>query len=416
MPIPKPNTGEKEADFMKRCMEFLSEENRPQNQKVAICIDTWRKGKMNQYIYFALSDRLTELTFIYTGKFNHGSYGEFKVNNDTLKHILSNYIKGVGTLKDQEGSVLPVNYNHPNPDESDPERIKNAGFIRGMSLKGNEIKVTVDWTDEAKDRIKKKEFLWISPEFSEDYEDENGKKHGPTALGMALTNIPFLKKGQVAIALNDNTTILSYTNVSNSKPEDISMDEKLLREALGIDEKADILETIKELKKYQEDNEEKVTELTESKEVLEKENEDLEKQLKESKKSTDGKVTLTEEEHKLLKEGAEAGIEAQKKLALKEAEELVDSYIECDAPKFLPKQRDYLIKQALHDSKAFKEYADNASPVLSLDEKGSGGDKETLSDTEVLTKEIEKVAKEKKVSFTEARDQLKEEKPELFKE
>jgi len=45
MPIPKRKTNEKESDYMGRCMTFLNKEGetpRPQNQKVAICLNTFR--------------------------------------------------------------------------------------------------------------------------------------------------------------------------------------------------------------------------------------------------------------------------------------------------------------------------------------------------------------------------------------
>jgi hypothetical protein len=45
MPIPKRKTNEKESDYMGRCMTFLNKEGetpRPQDQKVAICLNTFR--------------------------------------------------------------------------------------------------------------------------------------------------------------------------------------------------------------------------------------------------------------------------------------------------------------------------------------------------------------------------------------
>ena len=45
MPIPQPKKNEKQNDYMGRCMDFLSKEDRtkrPQKQKVAICLNTYR--------------------------------------------------------------------------------------------------------------------------------------------------------------------------------------------------------------------------------------------------------------------------------------------------------------------------------------------------------------------------------------
>lgn len=41
-PVPSPESGEKESDFMGRCMSAISGEY-PQDQAVAICISTWQK-------------------------------------------------------------------------------------------------------------------------------------------------------------------------------------------------------------------------------------------------------------------------------------------------------------------------------------------------------------------------------------
>jgi hypothetical protein len=48
MPIPSKKDNEKQADYMGRCMSFLNKEGepeRPQDQKVAICLNTYRNPK-----------------------------------------------------------------------------------------------------------------------------------------------------------------------------------------------------------------------------------------------------------------------------------------------------------------------------------------------------------------------------------
>ena len=55
MPIPSKKDNEKQADYMSRCMTFLNKEGetpRPQDQKVAICLNTYsnpkKKAKANE--------------------------------------------------------------------------------------------------------------------------------------------------------------------------------------------------------------------------------------------------------------------------------------------------------------------------------------------------------------------------------
>lgn len=45
MPIPKPKKNEKEQAYMGRCMPAIKEEFTSQDQRVAVCLTTFRKGK-----------------------------------------------------------------------------------------------------------------------------------------------------------------------------------------------------------------------------------------------------------------------------------------------------------------------------------------------------------------------------------
>ncbi len=45
MPIPTPRSDESEGDFVSRCMEAQAGEDKPQDQKLAICYSAWRREK-----------------------------------------------------------------------------------------------------------------------------------------------------------------------------------------------------------------------------------------------------------------------------------------------------------------------------------------------------------------------------------
>lgn len=67
MPIPQRKENEKQGDYMGRCMDFLSKEdrtNRPQKQKVAICLNTFnapkKKAKGNS-VEIDFSDKIKEM-------------------------------------------------------------------------------------------------------------------------------------------------------------------------------------------------------------------------------------------------------------------------------------------------------------------------------------------------------------------
>ena len=45
MPLPQPKDNEKQNDYMGRCMHKIGKEDRPQDQKVAICLNTFKNPK-----------------------------------------------------------------------------------------------------------------------------------------------------------------------------------------------------------------------------------------------------------------------------------------------------------------------------------------------------------------------------------
>jgi len=47
MPIPKPNKGESQSDFVSRCIPELYPEYNDEQQSAAICIRTYEESKMN---------------------------------------------------------------------------------------------------------------------------------------------------------------------------------------------------------------------------------------------------------------------------------------------------------------------------------------------------------------------------------
>ena len=55
MPIPSPSSSEKSSPdgknkYIGRCMDFLKDENKPQNQKVAICESTYKRSKQKKVV------------------------------------------------------------------------------------------------------------------------------------------------------------------------------------------------------------------------------------------------------------------------------------------------------------------------------------------------------------------------------
>lgn len=118
------------------------------------------------------------------GKFYHPDYGTIEITKQDLASMVANFNSGV------RGVDLAVDYAHENWDVA-------AGWIKALELSadGEEMWATVEWTPKGKEVISNKEYRYLSPEFTKQYEDnETLKKTGPTLLGAGLTNRPCIKQ------------------------------------------------------------------------------------------------------------------------------------------------------------------------------------------------------------------------------
>lgn len=85
--------------------------------------------------------------------------------------------------------ALPVDYWH---DDDSPESIA-SGWIEDLELRADGLYGLIKWTAKARERIAADELRFLSPSFAPDMEDPtSGQRQGPTLLGAALLNKPFL--------------------------------------------------------------------------------------------------------------------------------------------------------------------------------------------------------------------------------
>lgn len=84
---------------------------------------------------------------------------------------------------------LPVDYWH---DDDSPDSIA-SGWIENLELRADGLYALIKWTAAARARIGADELRFLSPSFVLDMQDTTtGKPMGPTLLGAALLNKPFL--------------------------------------------------------------------------------------------------------------------------------------------------------------------------------------------------------------------------------
>lgn len=136
-----------------------------------------------------------EVQILRTGAFTHPKYGKFSVTADTLLKLKENFDAEV------RGVDIAIDYSH----ESDQEA---AGWIQSLSLKedNTQLWAVVRWTPKAEQKLKDREFRYLSADFTMDFKNnETLQSHGPTLLGAGLTNRPVIKEMAPVIELSEDS-------------------------------------------------------------------------------------------------------------------------------------------------------------------------------------------------------------------
>lgn len=320
-----------------------------------------------------------------TGTWSHPIYGDFTISEDDLYLFKENFDNKV------RKTDIAIDTEHQ------PEK-GAAAWIKHLSVEEGKLYAFVEWTEWGKELLNSKTFKYISPEFQFYYIDsETGEEFKNVLLGAALTNRPFLKNMEPVLF---SEKILKQNGGSREM--------KKLFEKIGLSEKATEDEVIQkfseleaQLKKIQEDLEQKA-----------KENEELTAKLNESKKDNDSNIKLSEAEYMDLKNSAEMGKKALEQLKLSEVNNKIGKAIE--EGKLLPSMKDWAVRYALNDEKGFESFLDCQPKIVKLDEKGSSNDNEkNITDAKDLENRIKlndkvlKVQAEKKCSYYEALEIVK---------
>lgn len=208
---------------------------------------------MDRFIVLSLADvSQSWAQVLRAGHFVHSSYGEFDMTPDDLASMVANFANGV---RPKAPTRLVVDYDHGNLTG------KAAGWITALEVRagGTELWAQVEWTDEAADLIRRKEYQFTSAEFTSEYVDkETGETRGATLLAFAITNRPFVE-GMQPLALSEQVSqAMSASDEAKppaaepvadggEAPEENEMEQQL-RQLLGLDEKTDVLEAVKALK------------------------------------------------------------------------------------------------------------------------------------------------------------------------
>lgn len=131
-------------------------------------------------------DNTSEIQAMKVGKFRHSLYGTLNFTEQRLRRFADNVNNRI------RGIDLDIDYDH----KTDPAKgNKAAGWVRSAKVdNGDRLTLSVEWTEEGANAIRKKEYRYFSPSFVDEWEDpETGKKFKDVLFGGGITNRPFLK-------------------------------------------------------------------------------------------------------------------------------------------------------------------------------------------------------------------------------
>ena len=236
------------------------------------------------------SSGLIDVEMLRVGTFEHSTHGTLEITDELLSDMVDNF------NKDVLGREVSFDWNH--------EAKKASGWLREVRVDDGYLIGTMELTKSGKESIEEKEYGYFSIEYSSDYEDaETGSKYGPTIMGGALTNRPFISKLKKIEFSLDNEDIKLYREVKEM-PEEIKREPAKNKGAE--DTKDAKLEKLEEIQAKNVELEEKLKKLEELKEETDnKEDVKLEEFIGAQKKlmeSMETKITKLEETNKALEE------------------------------------------------------------------------------------------------------------------
>jgi len=122
----------------------------------------------------------------------HNSFGQISITKEILKSFVNNFNDNV------VGVELMIDFDH--------ETKEAAGWLKSLFLDFDEATLLgeVRWTPKGALALSDREFRYFSPEFTLNYiHPHTGIEHGPTLLGGALVNRPFLKMDAIVSLKNE---------------------------------------------------------------------------------------------------------------------------------------------------------------------------------------------------------------------
>lgn len=177
------------------------------------------------------------------GYYTHNIYGPFSISEYDLERMVHHLSINARRQTIEDRPVVPFDYKHDDEDVA-------AGWITKLEIDvdKNGVKslfAEVEWTPVAADKIRKKEFKFVSPSIRRNYRDaETGEKFDVLLIGAALTNVPFLRDMEAIYLLSEQAREAFLKN-QNMGEEKMSTDEIMTAlAAMTPDEKSHVFESL----------------------------------------------------------------------------------------------------------------------------------------------------------------------------
>lgn len=161
------------------------------------------------------------------GAYHHPLHGMIDITVDRVQRFADNIRNKV------RGQDLDIDYDHK------IKETRAAGWVKDATVKSDGLWVLVEWTKDAAEKIKNREYRYFSPEFDDKWIHPKTKvQFQDVMFGGALTNRPFLKD-ILPINLSElsDKSSASSTKANEGEPMNDEL-RKLLAKRLGLAEDA----------------------------------------------------------------------------------------------------------------------------------------------------------------------------------
>lgn len=150
--------------------------------------------QLNENIFKTDQEISDEIQILRVGTFLHEGK-TLEITKKDLRNMVTNFANKV------RGIDLMLDYGHKSSEAA-------AAWFEELYLDetGKELWAKVSWTDDGADSVRKRNYRYISADFSFNYRDsESLKEFGPTLFGAAMTNRPFIKDMEATLSEETNT-------------------------------------------------------------------------------------------------------------------------------------------------------------------------------------------------------------------